>query len=38
MTYTIIKKGYPGEPVIIYIQSFINIIQENNWGIITKKG
>ena len=32
------KKYYPGEPVNIHIQSLINIIQENNWEITTKKG
>ena len=32
------EKYYPGEPVNIYIQSLINIIQENNWVITTKKG
>ena len=31
-------KYYPGEPVNINIQSQINIIQENNWIITTKKG
>ena len=36
--YTITKKYYPGEPVNIYIQSLINIIQENNWFITTKNG
>ena len=29
---------YPGEPVIIHIQSLINIIQKNNRVITTKKG
>ena len=29
---------YPDEPVNIHIQSLINIIQENIWVIITKKG
>ena len=33
----IINRYYPGEPVNIYIQSLINIIQEKNWVIITKK-
>ena len=28
----------PGEPVNIHTQSLINIIQENNWVITTKKG
>ena len=32
------EKYYPGEPVNIHIQSLINIIQENNWLITTKKG
>ena len=32
------EKSSPGEPVNIYIQSFINIIQENNREITTKKG
>ena len=32
------KRYYPGEPVNINIQSLINIIQENNWKITTKKG
>ena len=27
-----------GEPLNIHIQSFINIMQENNWEITTKKG
>ena len=36
--YTIIKRYYPGEQVNLYIQSLINIIQENNWVIDTKKG
>ena len=30
ITYTIMKKYYPGELVNIHIQSLINIIQENN--------
>ena len=34
----IIKTYYPGEPVNIHMQSLINIIQDNNWGITTKKG
>ena len=38
ITYTIINKYYPGEPVSIHIQSLIHIIQENNWAITTKKG
>ena len=32
------NKYYRGEPVNIHIQSFINIIQVNNWVITTKKG
>ena len=32
------EKYYPGEPVNIHIQLLINIILENNWIIITKKG
>ena len=32
------EKDYPDEPVNIYIQSLINIIQEKHWVIITKKG
>ena len=32
------KKYYPGETVKIHIQSLINIVQENNWVITTKKG
>ena len=31
------EKYYPGELCIIHIQSLINIIQENNWVITTKK-
>ena len=38
ITYMIINIYYPGEPVNIHIQSLINIIQENNWVITTKKG
>ena len=38
MTYTIINKYYPGEPVNIYIQSLINIVQENNAVITSIKG
>ena len=34
----IMKKDYPGEPFNIHIQSSINIIQEKNWLITTKKG
>ena len=32
------NKYYPGRPVNIHIQSLINIIQDNNWIITTKKG
>ena len=32
------NKYYPGELVNIHIQSWINIIQETNWVITTKKG
>ena len=38
ITYTIMNKYYPGEPVNIPIQSLINIMQEKNWVITTKKG
>ena len=38
ITYTIMKNYYPGEPVSIHIQSFINIIKENNRAVTTKKG
>ena len=38
ITYTIMKKYYPGEPVNINIQSLINIIQDENRVITTKKG
>ena len=38
ITYMIINIYYPGEPINIHIQSLINIIQENNWVITTKKG
>ena len=34
----IINRYYPDETVNIHIQSLINIIQENNWVITTKKG
>ena len=37
ITYMIINIYYPGEPVNIHIKSLINIIQENNWVITTKK-
>ena len=32
------NKYYPGEPVNIHKQSLINIIQDKNWVITTKKG
>ena len=32
------EKYYPGETVNIRIKSLINIIQENNWVIVTKNG
>ena len=32
------EKYYPGKPVNIYVQSLINIIQEKNRLITTKKG
>ena len=38
ITYTIIKKYYPGEPVNTHIQKLIIIIQEKNRVIITKRG
>ena len=38
ITYMIMKRYYPDEPVNIHIQSLINLIQENNWVIPTKKG
>ena len=37
ITYTIMNKYYPGEPVHIHIQSLINIIQGSNWVITIKK-
>ena len=37
ITYTIMNKYYPGEPVNIHIRSLINIILENNRVITTKK-
>ena len=37
ITYTIVNRYYPDEPVNIHIQSLINITQEKNWGITTKK-
>ena len=38
ITYTIINKYYPGEPVNIYMQSLINIVQDNNSVINTRNG
>ena len=38
ITYMIINIYYPVEPVNIHIQSLMNIIQEKNWVITTKKG
>ena len=38
ITYTIIKKYYPGEPVNIHIWLLINITQDKNWFITIKKG
>ena len=32
------EKYYPGEPVNIHIQLLLNIIQDNNTEITTKKG
>ena len=32
------NKYYPDESVNIHIQSLINIMQDNNWVITTKKG
>ena len=32
------NKYYPGEPLNLRIKLLINIIQENNWVITTKKG
>ena len=37
IAYMIMKKYYPVKPVNIHIQSLINMIQENNWVITTKK-
>ena len=34
----IINIYYPVEPVNIHIESLLNIIQEENWVITTKKG
>ena len=38
ITYMTINIYYSGEPVNIHIQSLINITQEKNWVITTKKG
>ena len=38
ITYTIIRKHYTGEPVNIHILSLINIFQDNDRVITTKKG
>ena len=38
ITYTNMNKYDQGEPINIQIQPLINIIQENNWVINTKKG
>ena len=38
ITYIIIKNYYPGKPVNIHIQLFINIIQDKNCLITTKTG
>ena len=38
ITYTTMKRYYPGEPVNIHIQSLMNNIQDKNWIITTKKG
>ena len=32
------ENNYPDKPLNIYIQSLINIIQDKNWVITTKKG
>ena len=37
-SYTIMNTYYPGEPVNIHIKSFIDIIEEKNWIVTTKKG
>ena len=36
ITYMIMKKYHPVEPLNIHIKSLINIIQGNNWLINTK--
>ena len=38
ITYTIMRKYYPGEPVNIHIQLLLSIIQENNRVITTNNG
>ena len=38
ITCMIINRYYPDEPVNINIQQLINITQEKNWVITTKKG
>ena len=38
ITYNIVNKYYPGEPVDIHIKSLINIILENNRVITIKNG
>ena len=38
ITYTIMKKYYPGEPVNIHIQLLVDIIQEKSWAVTTRKG
>ena len=37
ITYMTMNKYYPGEPINIHIQPLINIMQEKNWVITTKK-
>ena len=37
ITYNIMNKYYPGEPVNIHIHSLIYITQDNNWVVTTKK-
>ena len=38
ITNTILNKNDTSEAVIIYIQSLINIMKDNNWLITTQKG
>ena len=38
ITYTIMNKYYPGEPINIHIKLLINIMLKNNWVITTQKG